>query len=361
MAQRSQRFGRVVRVAPGHIRVTSSTRIYGWIFGGAGVLLAAGAAAAWSTGQELIPVLLLTGMAALFLAVGVLPAWDRISLEIRPEGIDYERRARGAHQRASLPASALQRIRSQKIVRRANNRSVVRYPVLLVFDPAERPEGLPEDLIVFESGSETQARREAEALARDLQLPLEDAVAGEPIVRAPDALDARLEREDDPGLPPPGLGLRPGRDLTGLEVRCGTPMGRTLLISAIVMSLVSSIAAFALLVGFASPDGLPLPVLAIWVLVEIGLAGVLLGIGWLQHYRLAVERDQVVLDRWLGPLRVSRSTLPVAQIEGVRADAAGPLGSGLSILSDDRILTIPHLRPEAAGWLRQWVASRAGA
>jgi len=368
MVQQSQRMGRVVRIDPGHVRVISSTRIYALVFGGAGLGLGVGAVEALLHHQKLPLVAVLAVMSLLFLAVGLLPAWDRISLEIRPGGIDYERRARGGRQQGSLPREALLRLRCKRVVYQSSKGgSSIRYPVSFVFDPGCLPAGMPAELPIRQFARETQARAEAESLARDLDLPLEDAIGGEPVLRAPDAFDTRVAREGDPGMPPPGLGLSPAPGLAGLagvEIRSGTPNGRRLLVAMAVISLATSVAGLGFLLGFSNANGgpsLPSPALALVIGMELVLCAVLLGTAWLQRFRLSVEMGRLTLERRVGPLRVSRTSLPLEQIEALRVAAAGPLGSGLAIVSDARILRIPQLRPEAAAWLRRWVASRAGA
>ena len=318
--------------------------------------------------QKPILVAVLAVMSLLFLAVGVLPAWDRILLEIRPGGIDYERRARGVRQQGHLPRDVLQRLRCKRVVYQSSKGgSSTRYPVSLVFDPARLPEGLPAELSVREFARETQARSEAESLARDLDLPLEDAIGGEPVLRAPDALDTRVAREDDPGMPPPGLGVGITPALAGtpgLAVRSGTPAGRRLLVAVAVLSLSTTAAGLVFLVGFGSSAGgppLPFPALILLVGGELAFLLVFLSTAWLQRFRLSVETGHLTLERYVGPLRVSRASLPAEQIESLRIGAAGPFGSGLAIVSDARILRIPQLRPEAAAWLRRWLASRVGA
>jgi len=44
------------------------------------------------------------------------------------------------------------------------------------------------------------------------------------------------------------------------------------------------------------------------------------------------------------------------------ADSVGvsPRQASLDLLSDSRILQVAHLAPDAAAWLRRWVAAHAG-
>lgn len=358
--QQSQRMGRIERIAPGHVRVISSTRLFGFLFGGAGVALAAGAAAAGLHHREPGLVAVLAGMSVLFLAVGFLPAWDRIVLEIRPGSIEFERRSRRAREHAMVPREALLRVRSDRVVRRGNDHSQVRYPLSLVFDPARVPGGLPEELAIRDFADEARARREAEALARALDLPLEDSIGRDSVLRSPDALDARVAREADPGPPPPGLGIRREVGAEEIEVRSGTPRGRMLLLAVAVASLSSSAVGLAFMAGLAGAGGMPLAILAGFAGVELVFVAVLLATAWLQRSRLSVATGSLELERRLGPAIVSRKRLSLARVEAVRLESPGPLGSGLAVLSDAGILRIPHLRPEAAEWLRRWVASRAG-
>jgi len=352
--------GRVERIAPGHVRVTSSTWLFGLLFGGAGIVLAVGAGAAGLHHREPELVSVLAGMSLLFLAVGWLPAWDRVVLEIRPSSIEFERRSRRSRQHGILPREALLRVRSDRVVRRSNDHSQVCYPLSLVFDPAQTPEGLPAELAIRDFRDEARARTEAEALARDLDLPLEDSIGRDSVLRAPDALDARLAREADPGPPPPGLDIRRVGGPEALEVRSGTPRGRMLLVAVAVASVSSSAVGLAFLAGLSGSGGMPVAILAGFAGVELVFVTALLSTAWLQRSRLRLATGSLQLERHLGPAILSRKRLPLVQIEGVRVGSPGPLGSGLAILSDARILRIPHLRAEAAEWLRRWVASRAG-
>lgn len=358
--QQSQRLGKVTRVAPGHIRVVSSTRLFGFVFGVAGVGLGAGAVAALLHHQPLVPVALLGVMSLLFLSVGLLPAWDRIALEIRPDSIEFERRARRSRERGMLPRQALLRVRSDRVVRQANNRSSVRYPVSLVFDAALVPEGIPATLAIREFSDETKARAEAETLARDLSLPLEDAVGRDPVVRAPEALDARIQREADPGPPPPGLGVRCAGHPAELWIASGTPSGRMLLVGMAIVSTGMSLGGLAFMAGLVGSGSIPILGLALFGGVDLAFVAALLGTAWLQQSQLSVRRGELTLRRRLGPLTVLRASIPLEQIEGVRVEPARPLGTSLAVLSDAGILRVPQLRPEAADWLRRWVASRTG-
>jgi len=350
--------GRVERLAPGHVRVVSSTRLFGFLFGGAGIALAAGAVAAGLHQPEPGLVAALAAMSLLFLAVGFLPAWDRIVLEIRPGSIEFERRSRRKREHGTVPREALLRVRSDRVVRRGNDHSEVRYPLSLVFDPARVPQAIPAELAVREFRDEARARAEAEALARDLVLPLEDAIGREPVLRPPDALDARVAREDDPGPPPPGLGIHRAGGPAELEVTSGTPRGRALLVGVAIASLSTSAAGLAFMAGLGGSR--PIAVLAAFAGVELVFVAMLLSTAWLQHWRLSAAMGCLELERRLGPVTVSRKRVPLMKIEGVRAAASGPLGSGLTILSDARILRIPQLRSEAVEWLRCWVAFQAG-
>ncbi|MFQ5416361.1 MAG: hypothetical protein ACE5FL_04835 [Myxococcota bacterium] len=352
--------GKIERIAPGHVRVVSSTRLFGFLFGSAGIGLAAGAVALLLHHGEPAVVAAFGVMSLLFLYVGLQPAWDRIALEIRPGSIDFERRARGSRQHRMLPREILLRVRCERVVRQGDKGSRVRYPVSLVFDAARLPDGLPETLAIRDFVKETQARSEAEALARDLDLTLEDAIGSEPVLRAPDELDARVRRKGDPGPPPSGLGVRWADGPADLEIASGTPAGRMLLVGLALASTAMSVAGLTFVFGFSGAGEMPVPVLAVAGGVELVFVAVLLSTAWLQHWRLSVCAGRLALEHRLGPLTVSRVSLAVEQIEGVRAERTGPLGSGVAILSDARILRIPQLRPEAAEWLRCWVAAYAG-
>ena len=357
----SQRFGRHRVIAPGHVRVVTSTRLYGWVFGGAGLLLTAGCAAAVKGDAPWPAVGFFALLSAAFLGVGLLPPWDRIELEIRPDAIAATRsvRLRGA-ERVALPRQSLRRVRVRRVVVMQDKGRSVRYPLDLVFDPLALPEGFPAELGVRFFGSELAARRAAEEIARALGAPFEDAVAEPPIVRPPEELDAPLHRENDPGLPPPGLGIDRLPAAAALEIRSGTPGSRALLTAVAMSSSVAVAVGVVVFYGMSGAAGLPWPALVGAGALELVFAGALLSRALLLRFGLEVSAGALHLRTRVGPLRGPRRALPTRAIEEVRIEGGGPVGHTVAIVSDERVLRIPYLSRDAAAWLRRWIAAHAG-
>ena len=353
------RVGRIVPLGPDRLRVVSSSRPASFVLAGAGLLVAGLTTWAVRSGAPWPPVALGAVLATALLGAGLLPAWDRITLEIGPEGLQLTRSVRFRKERTVLPRTAVRSVRIHRAVNPGRG-GPFRYPVALEFAPEARVPGVPRELVLRQHRSELPARRDAETLARALGAPLEEHLGNRPIVRAPDALDARPVREPDPGEPPPGAPVRLLPDAPAVELVTGTAAGRRFAAALALGSVAATGLAAGVWLWIGLEGGVPWPIFAAIGGVEVAFLAAVLPMAWSRRLVVAVEGGRVEL-REGGPRLFRRPrSIPVDAIETLRLERAGPLGWELALVGDDRILRISGLSRGTATWLRQWMAARVG-
>ena len=334
---------------PGTLEAWGSYRSYGAIFAGAALVMGAFPVLALVNHRGSDGLWVVVGFLALFALAGVYIAgfWGR--LQVDPEGIAYASGSWFGKTTHRAPRTALERVRLIRQVVRSGHSTRTRYVPQLVF----RAPGFPEVLQIGASRREADARKAAEEMARALELPFEDALGDEPIVRDPEALDVPTFRREASSEPVP-RNVLPGWE-RGNEVRLrGTlrPGGATLAIGAGLMMLVFSLGALGLLLGWAR-DGRALVIAA--PIVGPGLFFIAWGVvSTLAREHIVVRPDAVVRSRHLGPLVWGRCTVPRAEIESLRVQTKGRYG--LAVVTDRRTWILgPSLDASGLHWLSSWL------
>jgi hypothetical protein len=342
---------------PGRLAARGSYRTIGAAFMGGSVLFGALTAVAILQGKADAGFWYAEIAYAVLFLCGLTIFGFRQSLEVDGDGLRWTQTTPFRRRDERAPRQALERVRLSVYRLDSSDSTDLRYGVSLVL----RADGLPADLRVFETRREGPARGAAEAIARSLALPMEDAIGDEVIVRHPDAVGTGPPG-DAVGAPPERVELRTGT--TGPDVWITgvlRPKAVALAVGAGGLMLLGAVAGAAVALGYVQTrlGALAIPM----VLAAPGLAFVAWGlVGARARQRIQVTAAEVVRETRLAGICWRRRAVRRAAVEALRIQTLRGGAYGLAVVSDEITLVVGQaLEPEGLGWLRGWLAARLAA
>ncbi|RMF11685.1 MAG: hypothetical protein D6761_13810 [Candidatus Dadabacteria bacterium] len=309
---------------PGQLVAIDGQRRFGALFGGVGLLTAVGAGVAATHGAPGHALAILAAFAVVFLLAGSTLAFQYRRLTLRGEQLLLTERQLWQVTTARAGRDALRAVRVEAVVAQSssNGGSRTLYEVVLEI----RAPGFPERFVAARYDSESRALQEAAGLARNLGLPLFDAIGDEPVEIDPHTLRPVAWQDDE----------TPQAKPVHIEVRGSLPSDRVPWMAGITALLLTDV---PLVVGLLHIYTDLEPHILALIGALVALPSLLFGL-WLLLRTNLVEavtaHDGVIeVQARLGRRTIQHRTIRPADIQRIRAHAEKTAsGRGLLIQTD---------------------------